>query len=136
MEEDEEFFMAKSYVSTENVLLDEISPEHFCGTVEYDKLSWLTKSFLDIGVLPIGTIFLYQLRESQSEGCRFKFGVIDGAHRVIALKRLREAYPTIILPISFPARIYKDIEFSDINIFSSILNGRKICYKELQELEE
>ena len=108
----------------------------FAELLNMIKFPGSRNSFLDIGVLPIGTIFLYQLRESQGEGCRFKFGVIDGAHRVIALKRLREAYPTIMLPISFPARIYKDIELSDINIFSSILNGRKICYKELQELEE
>jgi hypothetical protein len=126
MAEDERSFamtLAKSYVSTENVLLDEIflsQPQG--GPFIIDKTTWIKRSFLHIGVLPSSTLSLYQLTDSQRDGTRYKFGVIDGAHRVSALIELREDYPDLTLPNSFPARIYKDLESFEMMYFSYKLN--------------
>jgi hypothetical protein len=139
MEEEEETFietLAKSYATTENVPLDDIYSRPQSGTVKSEKLSWLKKSYISIGILPSSTLCLYRLSESQKEGSRYNFGVIDGAHRVIALKELRDEFPDTQFPNSFPARIYNNLEPLEIMFFSASLDNRKVLLERAPRTEE
>ena len=139
MEEEEETFietLAKSYATTEDVPLDDIYSRPQSGTVKSEKLSWLKKSYISIGILPSSTLCLYRLSESQKEGSRYNFGVIDGAHRVIALNELRDEFPDTQFPKSFPARIYNNIEPLEIMFFSASLDNRKVLLERAPRTEE
>lgn len=118
-----ETVLKNSFVSIQDVQLDDILPIPQHGPIREKKINSLQRSFQSMGVIPCSLILLYEFSPVEQSVNNCKYGVIDGAHRVVALKDLRVRNPTSPLPNFLTARIYRNLSQVEIRGISSFMNG-------------
>ena len=128
-----ETVLENSFVSIQDVQVDDILPISQNGPIRIDNVLRLQRSFQLIGVVQCSSILLYELSPFEQTATQCRFGVIDGAHRVVALKELRLRHPSRNFPSYLTARIYRNIEQDGIRYVSTQLNGVIYMAKRAEE---
>jgi hypothetical protein len=99
----------KYYRGVEEVSPTDVCVEAVCRNTSRGGIETLKNSFIQVGIKPGFRISVTTTINDESEMTGFRFTVIDGSHRLLALKQLAEEFPDEWGKVKIEAMVYENL---------------------------